>query len=106
MTWFQREIQLPSFSRGFHPITHIVLDAVPEIAQIHVGLFHVFIRHTSASLLINENADPDMGTDAGRGIDALAAEEFPYPPSAERKREGARHAQSGSIGFFAHRSDP
>ena len=72
MTWFQREFQLPSFSRGFHPITHIVLDAVPELAQVRVGLFHVFLRHTSASLLINENADPDMGRSSGRGLEALA----------------------------------
>ncbi len=74
--WFQREIQLPSFPRGFHPITHLVLDAVPEIAQLRVGLLHVFLKHTSASLSINENADPDVLQDLDRVLDTLAPRIF------------------------------
>ena len=69
MTWYQHEIKLPSFPRGPHPITHLVLDAVPEVAQLRVGLLHVFLRHTSASLSINENADPDVLEDLDRVLD-------------------------------------
>lgn len=61
--WVQREIRLKPRSRGFHLITTDVRDAMPEIARVGVGLCHVFILHTSASLTINENADPDVRAD-------------------------------------------
>jgi thiamine phosphate synthase YjbQ (UPF0047 family) len=57
MKLFQREINLQEFPRGFHLITSHVLKAIPEIQEIRVGLLHVFIKHTSASLTIKENAD-------------------------------------------------
>ena len=72
MTWFQREILLPPFYRGLHAITGIVLEAMPEIAQIRVGLLHLFLKHTSASLAITENADPDVLVDLDRVLDTLA----------------------------------
>ena len=63
MPWIQRSLKLPPQSRGFHLITHPILSAMPEIRQIRVGLLHVFIQHTSASLSINENADPTVRND-------------------------------------------
>jgi secondary thiamine-phosphate synthase enzyme len=63
MTWTQRQIVLPAASQGFHLITEEVLAALPELLQIRAGLLHVFIQHTSASLTINENADPDVPAD-------------------------------------------
>ena len=63
MAVYQKEIQLPPFPRGFHLITHRVLEALPELANIKAGLLHVFIQHTSASLTINENADPAVRRD-------------------------------------------
>ncbi|RUA19619.1 MAG: YjbQ family protein, partial [Flavobacteriia bacterium] len=57
MDFYQKEIQLRSYSRGFHLITDVVLDAVPEISRLDRGMLQVFIKHTSASLTINENAD-------------------------------------------------
>ncbi len=57
MTMIQKELTLPKFERGFHLITDYVLDALSEISEVKVGLLHVFIKHTSASLTINENAD-------------------------------------------------
>ncbi len=61
--WIQREIRLRPRARGFHLITSEVVDSLPELASIRVGLLHVFIRHTSASLTLNENADPTVRQD-------------------------------------------
>ena len=63
MAVYQKEFQLPPFPRGFHLITQRVLEALPELANIKAGLLHVFIQHTSASLTINENADPAVRRD-------------------------------------------
>ena len=60
MAWLQQEIQLAPRRRGCHLVTREVVEAVPELARFRLGLLHVFIRHTSASLSINENADPDV----------------------------------------------
>ncbi|HRS17878.1 MAG TPA: secondary thiamine-phosphate synthase enzyme YjbQ [Bacteroidales bacterium] len=61
--WIQKKIQLTARSRGFHLITHSILDHLPEIQTFSVGILHLFIQHSSASLTINENADPDVRTD-------------------------------------------
>jgi len=76
--WFQKEIVLPAKSRGFHLITHEVVGQVPEIAGYRVGLAHFFIMHTSASLAINENADPSVRTDLESHFNQLAPERAPY----------------------------
>ena len=55
--WFQKEIRLTAKSRGFHLVTDELLQQLPELKQIQVGLLNIFIQHTSASLTINENAD-------------------------------------------------
>ncbi|WP_028063084.1 secondary thiamine-phosphate synthase enzyme YjbQ [Solirubrobacter soli] len=61
--WVQREITLRPRPRGFHLITRDVLEALPELRSLRAGLLHVFIRHTSASLTLNENASPDVRDD-------------------------------------------
>src|SRR3954453_21846254 len=61
--WVQREITLRERPRGFHLITREVVGAVPELQRSRVGRLHVFIRHTSASLTLNENASPDVRDD-------------------------------------------
>jgi secondary thiamine-phosphate synthase enzyme len=76
--WFQKEIVLPAKPRGFHLITHEVVGQVPEIADYRVGLAHFFIKHTSASLAINENADPSVRTDLESHFNHLAPERAPY----------------------------
>lgn len=63
MTVFQKEFSLKPKSRGFHLITREVLEQVPEISEIKAGIMQVFIQHTSASLTINENADPTVRAD-------------------------------------------
>ena len=61
--WLQREITLPARPRGFHLVTREVVGALPELGELHVGLAHLFIQHTSASLALNENASPDVRRD-------------------------------------------
>jgi secondary thiamine-phosphate synthase enzyme len=61
--WKQNEIQLGNLQRGFHLVTREVTAALPEIAELEVGLLHVLIKHTSASLTLNENASPDVRRD-------------------------------------------
>lgn len=64
MTSFQKQIKLKAYRRGYHLITDEILkDVKQELSSIDVGIFHVFIQHTSASLTINENADPDARVD-------------------------------------------
>jgi secondary thiamine-phosphate synthase enzyme len=78
MNWTQRELRLRPFPRGFHLITAGIVEALPEIADLRVGLLHVFIRHTSASLTLNENADPTVRADFERHMSVLVPENAPY----------------------------
>lgn len=63
MSWLQKEITLSAKSRGFHLVTREILGQIPEIWDFSVGLAHIFIQHTSASLALNENADPTVRQD-------------------------------------------
>jgi secondary thiamine-phosphate synthase enzyme len=78
MTWIQREIRLQPRPRGFHLITHEIERALPELAGMDVGLAHIFILHTSASLTLNENADPDVRVDMESSFNELAPENQSY----------------------------
>ncbi len=78
MQFYQKEIQLPAFNRGYHLITDILLEAFPELKNIKVGQFQVFIKHTSASLTINENADPTVRMDFESHINKMIPENMPY----------------------------
>lgn len=78
MNCFQKEIRLRPFRRGFHLITSVVTDALPEIRTIKTGLLHVFIKHTSASLTINENADPTVRADFETHFNQYIPENAPY----------------------------
>lgn len=61
--WYQKAIKLSPKPRGFHLVTREIVQQLPELQQIRIGLCHLFIQHTSASLSINENADPDVRHD-------------------------------------------
>ncbi len=98
MPWFQKHLQLPAFPKGCHPITRHVLDAVPELAGVRTGLLHVFVQHTSASLTINENADPDVLVDLDRALDAMAPEDFPYYHTCEGRDDMPAHAKTTLTG--------
>jgi secondary thiamine-phosphate synthase enzyme len=76
--WLQREITLQARPRGFHLVTGEVLEALPELRDVRAGLLHLFIRHTSASLTLNENASPDVRRDFASFFDDAVPEDAPY----------------------------
>jgi secondary thiamine-phosphate synthase enzyme len=76
--WVQREVTLPRLPRGFHLVTREVEEALPELSRIGVGVAHVFIRHTSASLTINENASRDVLRDFAAWFDRAVPDGAPY----------------------------
>ena len=90
--WFQKEIQLKPYKRGFHIITNDILDALPELHGISMGMLHVFIKHTSASLTINENADPTVRLDFESHFNQMVPENQSY----------YRHTFEGSDDMPAH----
>ena len=90
--WIQKEIQLTPRSRGFHLITSEILNQLPEVQGINIGMMHVFIKHTSASLTINENADPTVRQDFESYFNRAVPENEPY----------YRHLDEGSDDLPAH----
>ncbi len=78
MPWVQKEFALLPKRRGFHLVTSEIVGQMPEIGTIRRGILHLFIKHTSASLTINENADPTVRTDLERHFNELAPENEPY----------------------------
>jgi secondary thiamine-phosphate synthase enzyme len=76
--WHQRQIRLRPRPRGFHLVTREVAEGVPELAELRIGLSHVHILHTSASLTLNENASPDVRDDFAAWFDHVVPEDAPY----------------------------
>ena len=76
--WRQLNVSLRPRCRGYHLITDEVVAALDDFPRVEVGLLHLFIQHTSASLTINENADPDVRVDMESLINAIVPEKFPY----------------------------
>jgi len=78
MNFHQSQLNLKPYSRGFHLITDTVLNSIPEINTIKIGMLQVFIRHTSASLTINENADSTVRIDFESHFNKMIPEKMPY----------------------------
>ncbi|MEA3298802.1 MAG: secondary thiamine-phosphate synthase enzyme YjbQ [Pseudomonadota bacterium] len=92
MGWFQKTLTLKARPRGFHLITAEILDQLPELAGVRVGILHLFIQHTSASLTINENADPTVRGDFESYFSRAVPEGEPY----------YRHRNEGDDDLPAH----
>jgi len=92
MNWQQKTICISSKSRGFHLITHEVIENFPEINKISKGILHIFIKHTSASLTINENADSTVRLDFEDHFNEMVPENQPY----------YRHTMEGADDMPAH----
>ena len=92
MNWFQKTIQLSARPRGFHLVTSEIVREVPEIERLRVGIAHLFIQHTSASLSINENADPSVRSDMEAHFNEMVPENAPY----------YRHTMEGPDDMPAH----
>jgi len=76
--WIQRQLDLAARPRGFHLITDEVLAAIPELRRLQVGLLHLLIQHTSASLALNEDASPAVRHDFESWFDAAVPEQAPF----------------------------
>lgn len=98
MPWTQTEITLPPHARGFHLITSYVREALPEINKLSVGLLHVFIQHTSASLTINENADPDVRFDFETAMSHAVPEQLSYTHTLEGPDDMPAHVKASMMG--------
>lgn len=90
--WLQKEISLKPRARGFHLITSEIERAIADIGEINIGLLSVFIQHTSASLTINENADPTVRSDFENFFTLVVPEDEPY----------YQHTYEGSDDLPAH----
>ncbi len=95
----QREFRISAKPRGFHLITREIEEGLPELADINAGLLHLFIQHTSASLTINENADPSVRKDFESHFDTLAPENAPhYTHTAEGPDDMPAHLKASLLG--------
>lgn len=90
--WIQKEIRLTARSRGFHLVTDEIVSQLPALRECKIGLLHIFIKHTSASLTINENADPTVRLDFESHFNRAVPENQPY----------YRHRDEGSDDMPAH----
>lgn len=92
MSWIQKEIILPPFNRGYHIITDLIINELHELKQINIGVIYVFIKHTSASLTINEDADPTVRQDFESHMNKMVPENASY----------YQHTMEGSDDMPAH----
>lgn len=98
MAWLQSELTLPPRGRGFHLITSQILEHMPEIRRVRVGLLHLFLRHTSASLTVNENADPDVRRDLETALGEIVPEDLPFLHTLEGPDDMPAHVKSSMMG--------
>ncbi|SMB95597.1 secondary thiamine-phosphate synthase enzyme YjbQ [Deinococcus hopiensis] len=97
--WAQRDLRLRPFSRGFHLITREVQGALPELARVRVGVLHVFITHTSASLALNENASGDVRRDFERYFNHLVPDGWPaFEHTLEGPDDMPAHIKAALLG--------
>lgn len=97
--WIQKEFNLPARGRGFHLITGEVLERLPEIRDMKVGILCLFIQHTSASLTINENADPDVRIDMETYFNHIAPESgLPLQHTLEGPDDMPAHVKTSLLG--------
>jgi secondary thiamine-phosphate synthase enzyme len=97
--WVQREVTLRERPRGFHLVTDEVVAGVPELRELRVGIAHVFIRHTSASLTLNENADPSVRRDFREWFDRAVPDDADYfEHTAEGPDDMTSHIKSSLLG--------
>ena len=97
--WVQREITLAARARGFHLVTHEVLEALPELGELSVGLLHLLLRHTSASLTLNENASPEVRRDLESWFDGAVPERgVPWTHTLEGPDDMPAHVKASLLG--------
>jgi len=96
--WHQSRLTLSARRRGFHLVTEEVLSSIPEIESFSVGLLHLFLLHTSASLTINENADPDVRVDMETVFNRVVPESQLLTHTIEGPDDMPAHVKSSMLG--------
>jgi len=96
--WIQKTLRLLPARRGFHLVTPEIVGAVPELRSIQIGWMQTFIQHTSASLTINENADPDVRVDFETAMNHAVPETLPYVHTLEGSDDMPAHVKSSMMG--------
>ncbi len=96
--WIQKTLTLKPVKRGFHLITQDILENVPELANFDMGFVQLFIQHTSASLTLNENADPDVRIDMETAANQLCPEYSPFIHTCEGPDDMPAHVKSSLFG--------
>jgi secondary thiamine-phosphate synthase enzyme len=94
----QTTLTLPPFPRGVHLVTRLVLEAIPQLRELKVGILHVFIQHTSASLTINENADADVRADFETAMNHAVPEDLDYVHTIEVPDDMPAHIKASMLG--------
>jgi len=98
MGWSQHRITLKARPRGVHLVTAEIVEALPALRDLRVGLAHIFIRHTSASLTLNENASPDVRRDFESWLNAAVPEDFAWTHTLEGPDDMPAHIKAALMG--------
>jgi secondary thiamine-phosphate synthase enzyme len=98
MTWHQTFLTLPPHPRGFHLITSLIIEDLPELKKVRLGLLNVFLQHTSASLTINENVSPEVRRDMESIVNRLVPESGRYAHDLEGPDDMPAHMKASLLG--------
>jgi len=96
--WLQHEIALRPRPRGVHLVTSEIAEALPDLRALRIGLAHIFIRHTSASLTLNENASPDVRRDLETWMNVTVPEDFAWTHTLEGPDDMPAHVKAALMG--------
>jgi secondary thiamine-phosphate synthase enzyme len=98
MAWSQHRVSLKARPRGVHLVTSEIVEALPQLRDLRVGLAHIFIRHTSASLTLNENASPDVRRDFETWFNVAVPEDFAWTHTDEGPDDMPAHVKASLMG--------
>ncbi len=96
--WYQQTITLSAKSRGFHLVTEEIVDELRRLSDVQVGLLHLLLQHTSASLTLNENCDPTVRSDMEQHFQRAVPENAPYKHDYEGADDMPAHIKSSLLG--------
>jgi secondary thiamine-phosphate synthase enzyme len=96
--WVQKTIVLASLPRGFHVITHEIVNQLPKLRRLRVGICHLFLQHTSASLALNERVEPEVRADLETFFNRIVPENAPYAHAYEGSDDMPAHIKALLVG--------
>lgn len=100
MVWYQKKFSLPRKSRGCYLVTDVVLENIPEISNVNIGMLNLFVQHTSAGLTLNENWDPDVRDDMTDALSRVVPEGSMYRHADEGPDDMPAHVKSSCMYYM------